>query len=250
MLAERDGGPESGGDSVVRDVPWGVRDVFAVIGLVIVVFFLLLIPLASLSLFDGVENGTQVTAVTLVFTLIIDLALLGLTLRFTVFKYRSGWSQLGFRLPRLSGSWWMPFVFVLGSYVVLLVYVAIVEALGFDQAIPESTLPEDTMDDPLIMALIGLLAVVVAPVTEETFFRGFMFSALRKRWGFIVAAVASGLLFALAHTDFGSIIPFTVIGVFLAAIYTYTGSLWVSIASHLLFNFISFLAAAITGGAG
>jgi membrane protease YdiL (CAAX protease family) len=106
------------------------------------------------------------------------------------------------------------------------------------------------MDDPLIMALIGLLAVVVAPVTEETFFRGFMFSALRKRWGFIVAAVASGLLFALAHTDFGSIIPFTVIGVFLAAIYTYTGSLWVSIASHLLFNFISFLAAAITGGAG
>src|SRR3990172_4219411 len=100
------------------------------------------------------------------------------------------------------------------------------------------------------LALAGGLAVIIAPLAEETFFRGFIFTALHQRWGFLRAAATSGFLFALPHADPGSIIPFTGAGMVLAVAYANSGSLWGSIATHALFNLISFTAAATTGIGG
>jgi membrane protease YdiL (CAAX protease family) len=75
---------------------------------------------------------------------------------------------------------------------------------------------------------------------EETFFRGFLFGGLRGRWGFFAAALASGLLFAVAHIDPLVFIPFTAVGMIFAWGYVYSGSLLASVIAHLLFNSISF----------
>ena len=45
----------------------------------------------------------------------------------------------------------------------------------------------------------AVLAIVVAPITEEFFFRGMLFRSVRDRWGFWVGAVSSSLLFGLVH---------------------------------------------------
>jgi len=121
------------------------------------------------------------------------------------------------------------------------------ELSGLTDLTPQSTLPEDVFNNPFALPLAGVLALVAAPLAEETFFRGFLFPGLRNRWGTLRAALASGLLFALLHFNVGSIVPFTVIGMLLAWAYVVSGSLWMAIGAHFAFNAISFLITVATG---
>ena len=76
----------------------------------------------------------------------------------------------------------------------------------------------------------------MGPLAEEIFFRGFVLSGLAGRWGFLPAAIASSLLFALAHIDPRVMVPIFVIGLFLAWLYHKTGSIWSSFAAHGSWN--------------
>jgi membrane protease YdiL (CAAX protease family) len=179
--------------------------------------------------------------------LALQAALLGAAAWFSVRRYSCGWRALGFR-SAIRGGWWVPVVVVLAAYFTLGVYFMIVELVGLGDLVPESTLPEDFFDNPAIVPLVGILAVLAAPVAEETFFRGFLFAGLRVRWGTFWAALASGLLFAALHFNLGSIVPFTVIGMLLAWAYVFSGSLWTAIGAHFIFNSVSFGVAVATGG--
>ncbi len=48
------------------------------------------------------------------------------------------------------------------------------------------------------LLIFGMVAVA-APFFEELFFRGALFGGLRTRWGWVVCAVISGVLFAVVH---------------------------------------------------
>jgi membrane protease YdiL (CAAX protease family) len=71
-------------------------------------------------------------------------------------------------------------------------------------------------------------------------FRGFLFEGFRKHWGFLLAALLSGLLFAGAHGQPGLVIPFGMIGFIFAFVYQKSRSLPTSISAHFLFNLINF----------
>lgn len=77
---------------------------------------------------------------------------------------------------------------------------------------------------------------VVAPIAEEIFFRGFLFTGLRAHYSFAVAAGASGVLFALLHFMPAAIVPLAVYGIYLAWLREQTGSLWPSILMHMMLN--------------
>jgi uncharacterized protein len=81
-----------------------------------------------------------------------------------------------------------------------------------------------------------LVAVFVAPVCEEIFFRGFVFSGLRQVMPLGWAIFLSALIFAVAHADPGSFAVLFVIGLALAFLRWRTGSLWPGIFLHLLNN--------------
>jgi membrane protease YdiL (CAAX protease family) len=179
-------------------------------------------------------------------TLLVEVAFLGSAVWFGARRYRRGWDVLGFRRP-LRG-WWTPVAVLFGAYLVLGIYVAIVELLGLADLAPQSTLPEDVFKGPFTLPLAGLLALLAAPLAEETFFRGFLFPGLRNRWGTLRAALASSFFFAVLHFNIGSIIPFTVIGMLLAWAYVVSGSLWMAIGAHFAFNAISFFITIATGG--
>ena len=179
-------------------------------------------------------------------SLLVEAAFLGSAVWFGARRYRRGWDVLGFRRP-LRG-WWTPIAVLFGAYLVLGVYVAIMELSGLSDLTPQSTLPEDVFDNPFALPLAGVLAMLAAPLAEETFFRGFLFPGLRNRWGTLRAALASSLFFALLHFNVGSIVPFTIIGMLLAWAYVLSGSLWMSISAHFAFNAISFLITVAAGG--
>jgi hypothetical protein len=92
--------------------------------------------------------------------------------------------------------------------------------------------------------IAGVLIIVAAPVSEEIFFRGFIFGGFRRRLSFPVAAVLSAAIFGLFHyTGSGSeaVIPqLAFLGLALAWVYEETGSIYPTIALHMLNNAFAF----------
>ena len=238
-------------------VPWRLRDLGLALAWVAAAAILTSIVLAVIFIGPGSttvrdplgESKTEARdwtiPVALASSLLVEAAFLGSAVWFGARRYRRGWDVLGFCRP-LRG-WWTPVAVLFGAYLVLGVYVAIMELSGLTDLTPQSTLPEDVFNNPFALPLAGVLALVAAPLAEETFFRGFLFPGLRNRWGTLRAALASGLLFALLHFNVGSIVPFTVIGMLLAWAYVVSGSLWMAIGAHFAFNAISFLITVATG---
>jgi membrane protease YdiL (CAAX protease family) len=228
-------------------VPWRLRDLGLAGAWVLAVGILTIIALGVVLAVVGDTNDDAEIVAILGSGLALEAALLGAATWFSVRRYACGWRALGFRRA-VHGGWWVPVVVVLAAWLTLGVYLLIVELVGLGELVPESTLPEDFFDNPATIVLVGVLAVLAAPIAEETFFRGFLFPALRVRWGTFWAALASGLLFAALHFNLGSIVPFTVIGMLLAWAYVFSGSLWTAIGAHFIFNSVSFGIAVATGG--
>ena len=95
--------------------------------------------------------------------------------------------------------------------------------------------------DPVSLFLLGWTAVVLAPLFEETIFRGALLPVLAKRWGTAGGVVLSALLFAMAHISIGELLPLAVLGVGLALLRVSTGRLLPSVMMHALWNAITFL---------
>jgi membrane protease YdiL (CAAX protease family) len=81
-----------------------------------------------------------------------------------------------------------------------------------------------------------LAGVVVAPVVEEVFFRGFAFAGLRKRYEWKKAAVISSALFAVIHLQPTALIPIFVLGLMFAYLYQRSDSIWPAILMHVSTN--------------
>ena len=95
--------------------------------------------------------------------------------------------------------------------------------------------------DPLALALLALTAVVLAPLFEETIFRGALLPVLATRVGPLPGVLLSGLLFAMAHISVGELAPLTVLGVGLGLVRLRSRRLWPSVLMHGLWNAVTFL---------
>jgi membrane protease YdiL (CAAX protease family) len=84
--------------------------------------------------------------------------------------------------------------------------------------------------------LLALTAVFVAPLCEEVFFRGFLFSGLRGRLGFATASGVSAALFALPHRMPWSSVPLFCIGLACASAYERHRTLAGPFAVHAVYN--------------
>jgi membrane protease YdiL (CAAX protease family) len=91
------------------------------------------------------------------------------------------------------------------------------------------------------MAMLVAAVAIFAPLFEEIVFRGFLFRNLRDYLGTTGAVLLSALLFGLAHMDLQNLIPLTTIGICLALLYEYSGSLLVPILVHAIWNAMTVL---------
>lgn len=116
------------------------------------------------------------------------------------------------------------------------------ESLGFEPRLQEVF---DWLSDGSVSAgtrgFMMVAAVVIAPVVEETLFRGVLFTSLLKGRSFASAALLSGLYFALVHVHAPSLLPLLALSVAFSAAYAATGSLLTPIVMHALFNLTSLL---------
>lgn len=95
--------------------------------------------------------------------------------------------------------------------------------------------------DTLSLAILVVLGVLVAPITEELLFRGLILGWLRVRWGTWMGAAISSVLFAAVHGSLGALVPLLALGMLLAYIAIRTGSIYCAMLYHAVFNGVSFL---------
>jgi len=88
--------------------------------------------------------------------------------------------------------------------------------------------------------------VIVAPIAEEMFFRGFLYQALRRWRGVGQGIALSALIFALAHVSLLIIPSIFALGVILAYLFEKRGSLAATIAAHMTYNLVGFIAIVAT----
>jgi membrane protease YdiL (CAAX protease family) len=162
---------------------------------------------------------------------------------FGVRKYRCGWQSLGFRRFAVKKG-----LLLSAAVVGLGIAISILYQLLLGGA-ESQTSTEALTESGLGMVYLVILAVIVAPIAEETFFRGFLFPGISKRWGYSWGVVVSGALFALAHVvnvvfspaAASALVPFFILGMLLAWLYRKTGSLWPCIITHFAYNSLALL---------
>jgi membrane protease YdiL (CAAX protease family) len=164
-------------------------------------------------------------------------------------------AEIGFRAPNPSRLMLlgvgMGVVMYVGSIALSLAFAS----FGIQQNQAEqftkqfSLAPGNTLGQVLFLIGGGLLA----PIGEETLFRGYVFNAIRltfasRSWGIVLAYLASSLVFAAVHISgvtqgaVALIVPIFFIALVLAWGVHRTGSLLPGMVAHALFNSVQLVA--------
>ncbi len=90
------------------------------------------------------------------------------------------------------------------------------------------------------LLIVGFIIIVVAPICEEIFFRGYLYPPMRKRFGVWGAVFVNGFLFSAVHFSVFGLIGRTLAGAIFCLLYEYNDNLWSPITAHALNNFVAF----------
>jgi membrane protease YdiL (CAAX protease family) len=186
--------------------------------------------------------GDEGTDATLLSQLLLELAFLTGAFTFALRVAGNDWlaaaRRLGLRRPQVA---WIGLTLGgLGAYFATAI---LLSALGADAEQVDVT--EELGFDASVLGAIaaGVLIVLVAPIVEEIFFRGFFFAGMRTKMRPELAMLISGLFFGAIHLTTGNLVvglQLSVLGVILAYLYNRTGSLWSPIALHMVNNALAF----------
>ena len=106
----------------------------------------------------------------------------------------------------------------------------------------KETLPiEQLLQARVSILLFGVLGVLVAPLVEETIFRGFLYPVIARQFGITAGIALTGTLFGLMHAaqlwgGWGQIALLILVGVVLTWVRARTGTVAASYFVHLGYN--------------
>jgi membrane protease YdiL (CAAX protease family) len=129
-----------------------------------------------------------------------------------------------------------------GAAVAGSMFLGAMQELLFEQPVTE----QDTIielvatGDRFMLALLGVVAVGLAPLTEEALFRGLFFRRLRIRASVAAAWILPALVFAVAHWNPVGLAIYLWLGLVFAHAYARTGRLTAAILTHAGANAITF----------
>jgi membrane protease YdiL (CAAX protease family) len=138
---------------------------------------------------------------------------------------------------RLRGFWGWALLaavlaFVAGQTIALILY-GHVGSAGFDRHLDV----ERASGRSLVMAL----TLVVAPLSEETLFRGLAYPLLRRRVSIPSATLITALLFACMHGNLVQVAATVPLGLVLALVAERTRGLWQVVVLHVAYNLAAML---------
>lgn len=219
-----------------RNPPWNLKEAF--VAFILVYLLNNTVGFVVNSLVGGWSPLSQFVLASLVQTVGIVLVVY----YFAIYKYHGTGKSLGFdqketeknMVQGLGGGMLVLAAVMTSSIAVERIFSVSGELQPFAQLVVESkNLPQ--------LLLLFALGVILAPFGEELYFRGFLYPAIRARFGIPLAIFVSATVFSLLHFDLIRFIPLAVGGAVLAWLYEKTGSLYVPMIAHGFWNFIMLL---------
>ena len=215
-------------DVPVYSVPWKFIDNWIAV---------VLLALISGGLFIVAAQGLGTDIAQTAALLVIELVYLLPIVLIFVWR-RVHWKHLGFGRFTLE-TMGIGCGLLIGAYSIIIVHNMILYFLGVDTQGEEIMKIFAQLKSPVWFFIVG---VVMAPIVEEIFFRGFLFQGFRQKYGWITAALLSSAIFAVAHLDLVALIPTFILGVVLAYIYHRSNSVWPGVILNFLDNGTAFCA--------
>lgn len=186
-------------------VPWGWTDLILFLILAALTTFLL--QLAAVKVFAALGVGlyqlqhspARQGVFVFVTEVPMSLGLLGfLAIQMRIRSDGPPWRTIGWRpLPGGVFPRWMAALALILLGILLSVGVTLVSS----QFKPKASLPIQTYFESRLSAVLLLsMAVVLAPIFEETVFRGYMYPVIARSWGVASSVIVTGTLFGLLHS--------------------------------------------------
>ena len=194
------------------------------------------IPVAQLAIAVGVDAGV--------------LALIALLGR----RRGSSWGEgFGMGFQQLEKAWLAPLFYLALLPALMLATQAsgwLLELLTGKEAELQKAAQFIAEGRPWLRVAYATVAILVAPLFEEIMFRGLLFPYLVKRGGLAGGTAMVSLVFAGLHFHLPSFVPLALLSAGLCLAYWRTGSLWVGIGMHAIFNTVSILALNLLSAGG
>lgn len=187
----------------------------------------------------GVDTTGDSPGLTAAGTTVVDLCVVGASLMIAGIAARPRAWQFGFTRAPLGSTAVIAGIGIFTFFMFSLIYGVIVKPKS-----PQDVVESLGADTNTVLLVTGaLVVIVVAPVCEELFFRGFLFRVLRMRMPLFAAALIDGVVFGAVHgasTSVAALPILAFLGIVFCYVYERTGTLFATIALHALNNTISY----------
>jgi uncharacterized protein len=227
-------------------VPWGWVDILLLFVIAIGCTFLFGIVLVLILAAFGVspaqlqKSPSEWGLVAVVAQILADLTILGyLALQVRHRFDLPFWKTIGWR-PLEPGK--QPLGLVVAALVCGGFFMALIVSM-LDAAFPsKQSLPiESLLKDHRTALLFMITAVLVAPVIEETVFRGYIYPVAARTWGVTAGILVTGTLFGLLHSvqlwgGWAQIAFLVLVGIVLTAVRAFTRTVLASYIIHASYN--------------
>lgn len=155
---------------------------------------------------------------------------------------------LGFRKPSHPGFWLIGVMVIMMALPLVQWLGEVNRAIQFPAELTQWIKDKENEANDTVKALLSLrrpadlilnliFVAGLAAIGEELFFRGLLQRIFVKWFGQAwPAIIAAAFLFSALHLQFYGFLPRFVLGILLGVIYWYSGSLWISILAHFVYD--------------
>jgi hypothetical protein len=225
---------------------WKIKDVFNVFVLTFIIEFIFYLLLNLIDVGGIIKSIDHIPVLRgLILFIIYLMQVFGMIFPlwyFVVRKYDSSFDDFTFKwIGAKKTIFWVTFAYLfyigLSIFLIMLFFSLGIGLFGFEE---QKSLFEIFGYEIAGSVFAFLIAVIIAPLVEELFFRGFVLQTLVKKISPFWGVILTGLIFASVHFEFQSIMPLLILSLVLNILYIKTNSIWPGIVFHVFNNTIAF----------
>lgn len=139
--------------------------------------------------------------------------------------------------PQPAGPWRATGLGLAAGAVVLAISFLLSQALNaIGLPVQEQAWVQEMLARPSRVLLLVPWIVFIGPLSEEVFFRGYLFRLIRQHAGFPAGLIVSSVMFAAIHFNLSGFLIYLLIGCVLGAVYERSATLWTPVVGHMTAN--------------
>lgn len=226
-------------DTWIDKSSWRVRDVFYILVLYFVILIIFLFIEAKVFGKEVLENATLSPWILIVEDIVDAFIFTLLPIFFVTKIYEASPEEIGIFFRRFGKYLLIGLIFGVLLWAGVSICDLIVKKI-FGELPAHPYVQKLKMSDNQVNYVLVLISILIlGPISEEIYFRGFAYTVLKHRYGKSIGIILSSLLFAGVHFNLYWSIQIVIMGIGLALLFESTGSIVSVIVAHSSINLLS-----------